>query len=87
MVWWDSTYFEMSIDERTQLRKDAARLLFAYTFELRYRRPPNPWDWTLGWALISGEVEILRSVEEPLAPVYKVAHDVRQALDLVEKSS
>lgn len=76
----------MSTKERTQLRKDAARLLFFYTFELRYRRPPQPWDWTLGWALITGAVEIVRPAEaQSLAPVYSVAHDVRLALYLVEK--
>jgi hypothetical protein len=78
----------MSTEERTQLRKDAARLLFFYTYELRYHRPPQPWDWTLGWALISGALVVVQPSEMlPLSAVHGVAHDVRLALDLMEKSS
>jgi hypothetical protein len=80
----------MSTEERVQLRKDAARLLFFFTYELRYRRPPQPWDWTLGWALISGALAVVQPSEMlplPLSAVHGVAHDVRLALDLVEQSS
>lgn len=71
-----------------QHRQGTAGLLFEYIYLLRYKRLPEVWEWTLGWALITGALVVVRPVEAmPLVAIHAAARDVQRALGLVENAS
>lgn len=76
------------LEEAGPGRIEAAAHLFEYIYLLRFRRKPFPWEWVVGWALITGAVVVVRPVEaQPLAAVHSAAHAVKQTLGLLEQAS
>lgn len=78
----------MSHLHQLELKQEAAQRLFAYLYLLRYGREPEVWEWTLGWALITGALVVERPLLlKPLSQVHAVAHDIGRALSLIDRSS
>lgn len=72
--------------KRADKKRDAAEKLFSYIFLLRYGREPWVWEWIIGWALVSGQLVVMRPIEaQPLGAVHAAAYGVQQALGLAEQ--
>lgn len=64
-------------------RSEAARNLFGYVFQIRHERQPQTWEWTVGLALLRGDLKVERPpASSQLRAIHHVVEDVALALQL-----
>lgn len=68
-----------------QARSNAAKELFFYIYHLRHGRQPVLWEWVVGQAVMTGELQVSRPPKSgQLQLIHEVVNDVSKALRLAD---